>query len=100
MAKGGVQERWALFNNQEFVLLPDGTYIPIERLTDEERIYLDLTHSRVIVWVPHGRKLVGPPEVTESARKGRTKLRQREGGIDQDDLLNLLKKLPRNKKKG
>ncbi len=100
MAKGGVQERWTLFTNQEFVLLPDGTYIPIEQLTDEERIYLDLTHSRVIVWVPHGRKLIGPPEVTESARKGRTRLRRREGGIAQDDLMNLMKKLPSNKRKG
>ncbi|RJX17881.1 MAG: hypothetical protein C4575_12295 [Desulforudis sp.] len=87
MGKNKLQESWTLFDNQEFVLLPDGTYLPVEQLTDEERLYLDLTHGRVIVWVPHGRKLVGSQEILESARKGRTKLRRREGGMHQGDLL-------------
>ncbi|MBU4533142.1 MAG: hypothetical protein U1D96_05215 [Eubacteriales bacterium] len=94
MGKNKLQETWALFDNQEFVLLPDGTYIPIEHLTDEERLHLDLTYGRVIVWVPHGRKLVGSQEILESARKGRTKLRRREGGIHQGDLLKRIETKP------
>ncbi|MDI6709262.1 MAG: hypothetical protein QMC81_03790 [Thermoanaerobacterales bacterium] len=90
MRKNTGQTQWDSFNERECVRLPDGTFLPVTALTDEERAYLEASCGRFIIWVPHGRCLAVPEEVRGMVKRGRLRFASRRGGFDGDELLQRL----------